>query len=271
MSIWRKVASLLFDESEADVIVEDEMEDISFPEEEPVKVKYKKPESVAPKKESVQQPNEETPHHAFKPIQTQTQNQNQNQMQKPKMSKEDSKRFVSIEVEEQRPKRHEFKHVARNTARPTRVNLGHEEKIDFEVTPVISPIFGSKDKNTNAKASSSGNITLPKKKRTNPLGTIISPYYGIGELEEFEEKAQESIQMKEMKLQEEPPVEEVVEYVVEEDVNSIPLDDLLVENDQDEEDDMMQISLFGDSTPLRDSDHDAILHDSILSKKDVEV
>ena len=41
------------------------------------------------------------------------------------------------------------------------------------------------------------------------------------------------------------------------DLDSIPLDDLIVDNDTEEdEEDMMQISLFGDSTPIKESDNE---------------
>lgn len=236
MSVWKKFASLLFEETDTDIIAEDELEDIAFPEEE--SVKYKKPvytpkpqETTEPKK-TYTQPVEEKP-------------------------KEEPKKFVSIEIGEEEVKRRE---PVSNTSvnvktRSVRGNTERAEKQDYEVSPVISPIFGSKEEQKESKSSSISSMTLPKPKKPNPLGTVISPYYGLGELEEFKAEAQEEIQLKEKIRHEEPTIENIETFEEEEDVNSLSLDELIVDIDQDEEEeDLMQISLFGESTPLRECD-----------------
>lgn len=90
--------------------------------------------------------------------------------------------------------------------------------------------------------------------RKNPLGTIISPYYGVGELEEFEAKAQEKIEEKEKLKKEELPQQEVEKYDLEEEINSVPLEDMIEKTPGEDGDDLMQISLFGESTPISSVD-----------------
>lgn len=92
-----------------------------------------------------------------------------------------------------------------------------------------------------------------QRKKT-PLGTIISPYYGVGELEEFEAKAQEKIEEKEKLKKEELPQQEVEKYDLEEEINSVPLEDMIEKTPGEDGDDLMQISLFGESTPISSVD-----------------
>ena len=91
-------------------------------------------------------------------------------------------------------------------------------------------------------------------RKKNPLGTIISPYYGVGELEEFEAKAQEKIEEKEKLKKEELPQQEVEKYDLEEEINSVPLEDMIEKTPGEDGDDLMQISLFGESTPISSVD-----------------
>ncbi|MGX8852333.1 internalin [Amedibacillus sp. YH-ame10] len=238
MSIWRKLGSMLFEETDADIIVEDELEDISLSE---YKVEQAKKEEIKEEKIIIkEEPKIVQP--VVEPVQ------------------EEGKKFVSIEITDEKPKQsvtttHSVQTKRMNTT-PVR-----EEKVEFEFSPVISPIFGSKDDEKKPKGKGSSlSITLPKAKKANPLGTVISPYYGISELEEFEAEAQETIEKKEKSKTEDilSPQEDIETYVDDEDVNSLSLDDLIMDNDIDEEeDDIMQISLFGESTPIRDSDDEA--------------
>ena len=235
MSIWKKFASLLFEETDADVIAEDELEDISFPEEETIK--YKKPVySPKPQEQPVVEKRE--PESIITPV-------------------KEEKKFVSIEIGDEEPKQREHSAATSTNvkARSVRGNVERVEKSDYEVSPVISPIFGSREEQGKTMASSIRNMTLPKPKKPNPLGTVISPYYGLGELEEFKAEAQEEIELKEKIRHEEPVIENMDMVEEEEDINSLSLDDLIMDNDvEEDEDDLMQISLFGESTPLRDSD-----------------
>ncbi|MCR0556968.1 internalin, partial [[Clostridium] innocuum] len=138
---------------------------------------------------------------------------------------------------------------------PLRVKktVKREEKKEFEFSPVISPIFGSSEEESKPKTKSAAPLPQRSKKK-NPLGTIISPYYGVGELEEFEAKAQEKIEEKEKLKKEELPQQEVEKYDLEEEINSVPLEDMIEKTPGEDGDDLMQISLFGESTPISSVD-----------------
>lgn len=242
MSIWKKFASLLFEESDTDIVAEDELEDISFPEEEVIQ--YKKSQQ----KQKVEKPHVEIP-----PVQNDVIHTDSTK----EAPKEEVKKFISIEISEEKPKRKENE-TTTTRSRTTKMSVTREETEEFEFSPVISPIFGSKEENHKvSKNSSSMSITLPKAKKPNPLGTVISPYYGLGELEEFKAEAQETIEKNEKRKHEAPAIEELEKAEEEDDVNSLSLDDIIVQNDGEDEEDIMQISLFGETTPLRDSDHEA--------------
>lgn len=237
MSVFRKLASLLFEEADEEVIAEDELE--------PVELKEK------PKKEAKQPDIRE--YEPYREPVRETASVRQD-------PKEEEKKFVSIDLEE-KPKVQpvvQKAEKAENT-RPTHVKtLRKEERKEFEFSPVISPIFGAKDEPVKQKKKP---VTVPKtnqrKKKNNPLGTIISPYYGVGELEEFEQQAQEKMEEKEKIKKQELPVEELERHDLEEEINSVPLEELLDETSEEEHDDLMQISLFGESTPIRDADDTA--------------
>ena len=240
MSFWKKVAGLLFEESDS-VVADDELEDISFPE-----------ETIVQKKTIVKQ-KEEPVISTFDTVDFE-EDVEPIVKQQPQ-PQENVKKFVSIEITDEKVEKVKEKEKEIKTRTPIS-SITREEKKDFEFSPVITPIFGSKDETVVEKGKTSM-ITLPKKKHDNPLGTVISPYFGLGELEEFKVEAQETIEKKEKSLQEELPSEEIEQYVEEDDMNSISIDEILVENDTEEDvDDMMQISLFGEATPIRDSDEE---------------
>ena len=68
---------------------------------------------------------------------------------------------------------------------------------------------------------------------------MISPYYGLGELEEMEEQAKEDILRKAEEIESEEDFvafEESEKIELDEtDLDSIPLDDLIVDNDTEED------------------------------------
>lgn len=236
MSVLKKLTSLLFEESVDEVMVEDRMEPIEIKEKpKPVEKKemeQKRKAVVSPKPMFQQEKVEETP-------------------------KEEEKKFVSIDLEE-RPKP---KPVAKQaeTSRTSTGNVTHrkEEKKEFEFSPVISPIFGSKeDKGKPKPIKKSTTSMITKRRKKNPLGTVISPYYGLGELEEFEAEAQEKIEEKEKNRKEGLSENVIASVDVQEEVNSVPLEDMLgdVDMNEDNKDDLMQISLFGESTPVKDTE-----------------
>ena len=237
MSIFQKITNLLFEENDVDVIAEDELEDISLQEEEKQKEK-RLAKAAAAEKEAKQTAANQQP------------------------QLEDSselKKAVRIDLKEEKDSKKATASKRSYSSVSHRSTVLEEQK-EFEFTPVISPIFGASDVETD-KAKKNTSVLLPKSKKQNPLGTVISPYYGLGELEEMEEQAKEDILRKAEKIESEEDFvafEESEKIELDEtDLDSIPLDDLIVDNDTEEdEEDMMQISLFGDSTPIKESDNE---------------
>lgn len=236
MAVFKKLFSLLFEETDAEVIAEDELETIEFKEKKKVKN-----ESV---KEQVYQPVREEP--VYQAAREQTQ--------------EEKKRFVSIDLEENKPA--EVKKEVKASKEPMqRTALKKNDPKDFEFTPVISPMFGAKEEKKKEDKRKQGVQILKKsgtvKKKPNPLGTIISPYFGVNELEEFEEEAKEEIAIKEqikatpVELpQDEMELEQLDQM---EEVANVTLDELLEDDiPSDNAEDLMQISLFGESTPVQE-------------------
>ncbi|PWJ18642.1 internalin [[Clostridium] innocuum] len=233
MSVFKKLAGLLFEEADAEVLAEDELEPIE------IKEKPKKATAspvVEEEKTHVQMEAYFNPHAAAA-----------------KEPKKEEKKFVTIDLEE-KPKEKEKEAIVLSEE-PLRVKkpVKREEKKEFEFSPVISPIFGSSEEESKPKKKSAAPLPQRSKKK-NPLGTIISPYYGVGELEEFEAKAQEKIEEKEKLKKEELPQQEVEKYDLEEEINSVPLEDMIEKTPGEDGDDLMQISLFGESTPISSVD-----------------
>lgn len=238
MSIWRKIVGLFFEENDA-VMVDDELEDISFAD-----------EVVVSKKPSVKAKEEYNKQEEHKSVDV---NVHKQSFVEP-LKETPSTNFINVDVVEE--KTNIKKEVpTRTTKRPVTTSVIKEEKKDYEFSPVISPIFGSKEDDEKHKGTTKSQVR-PQKKHVNPLGTVISPYFGLGELEEFKVEAQEHIEKKEKLLQSDLPIEEMEQFEEDDDVNSISLDDMIVEQETDEEDDMMQISLFGEATSLRESDEE---------------
>lgn len=242
MSIFKKLTSFLFEETDADIIAEDELEEVTL------KTKKEKPIKQEPLKETVPpKVDEAEAFHTAKP---------------------ETKKFVSIDLETKKEVVKEEKNIKETVVKPRSV-LKKDEKKEYEFTPVISPIFGAKEETVKVTGNNQKSITIPRavgKRKENPLGTIISPYYGVNELEAFEEEAkkdieekakskQEDIVMKEdhSELKEEALQEEMLQYVEEEEEHALPLEAILAE-DEKESEDLLQISLFGDSTPIKEAE-----------------
>ena len=173
--------------------------------------------------------------------------------------KQETRKFVSIDLETKKEPAKEVKQPKETIkSRPV---MKKEEKKEYEFTPVISPIFGAKEENAKAKTSTkTPNVNMPRarKRKENPLGTIISPYYGVNELEEFEEEAkkeQEEIIMTETRdeLSSQEMPADLLQKVEEEEEHTLPLEAILADDDTDTED-LLQISLFGDSTPIKEAE-----------------
>lgn len=235
MSVLKKIASLLFEETEAEVLAEDELE--------PIEIK-EKPKPMADEMTAHETHHAESKRPVEKPVYRDT------ATIKPQ---EEEKKFVSINLEE-KPKVKPVEKVVEPLRKKHVKQEYKEEKREFEFSPVISPIFGSKEESTKPKKKSVI-VAMSRTKKKNPLGTIISPYYGVGELEEFEAEAQEKIVEKEKIRKEGLPMDMIEKLDMEEEVKSIPLEELIDEtNVNEDEEDLMQISLFGESTPIKEAE-----------------
>ena len=220
MSIFNKIAKFLFEETETEIVAEDELETVSF--------SQNKAQDKTVKKDTASQEQQKTPVNTIN-----------------EEPKQDEKKFVSIEVEK-KPKTKPVKKESEKIVLP---------KKEYEQVPVISPMFGATEEKQPVKKKAAVK-PAPKHtaKKVNPLGTIISPYFGAEELEEFEEEAKKDIEIQE-KIEKEDildTVQENMEFNSEEDIKNVSLDDLIEEDEDDSlEKDMLQISLFGDSTPVK--------------------
>lgn len=230
MSIFRKLSSLLFEENEEDTGLEDELVDIG------INRKHNTQERsfTFEEKEERKEPEHET-------------------MEFVKEEPQEEKKFVSIEISEEKPK----EIVIPNVRQSERSTMPKTEKKEYEFSPVISPIFGSKEEDKGL-ARKTISVGASKPKKQNPLGTVISPYYGIHELEEFEAEAKEEIEKNEKSKYEFVAEEDNVILDSEEDIDSIPLEDLLSDKEEDEED-VIQISLFGESASLKEQKEENII------------
>ena len=281
MSILKKITSFLFEEQEDEIIEDDEIQPVTM---KSSAVETKREDS--PKAEEVVKVEEEI-------------------VEKPK---EPVSKFVDITDNDPIEEKKEV--VKETKVEPVK----KEVKKEYEFTPVISPMFGVTEE--EIKASKKANVkpvaTHHMKKKNNPIGTILSPFYGLSEESPFEtpekkvnndikkpepvalkkeEVVQEVVQkpicenttkdevLREQKDSFEPEIpfeksnieqqEDVLlsnekqtlskeEVLLKEEASSIPLEELISE-DKSSEEDLMQISLFGESTPIEECKTDNIL------------
>ncbi|OCN03717.1 hypothetical protein A4S06_04985 [Erysipelotrichaceae bacterium MTC7] len=120
---------------------------------------------------------------------------------------------------------------------------------DFDIPQVISPITGI----TNEKIPEEAEFVTSKPRRSkDSLGTVISPFFGEVELEEFHQQAQ--VELAVNKISE-------VDDVEEDEVENISLDQI-VASPYEQEDEMVQFSLFGDDAPIRELHEEEQTEDS---------
>lgn len=105
---------------------------------------------------------------------------------------------------------------------------------EFEIPQVISPIRGLKEEEVE---KSSNYVPKVTKKHKNTFGAVISPFFG------------EDIET----IVETPKAEEMKQEYVEEDIENISLDDI-VEQDELASDAIIQYSLFGGATRIKEED-----------------
>lgn len=211
MNVLKKIASYLFEEEELDddVIVEDELKPVVFAneqKEEVVKKELPKVTNYESQKKVIEENKEMTSSH----------------------------QFGSITLDG--PKKEGIK----------RKTLERNPKQEYEMSPVISPMYGTGkvDKNSVSKK-------VISVKKNNPLGTVISPMYGSTELEKMEEKAVIELEKKEEKHT----------NIVEEVLVDIPLDQMLVKDEPIESDDVLQFSLFGEDEVVKHANQLSIMNE----------
>ncbi len=141
------------------------------------------------------------------------------------------KKDFNIQIEEA-PKKEEIK------VKKSERSVSERKEKDIEINSVISPMFGSNTKKSveNVKMESA-----PVKKKDG-LGTIISPMYGQAELIVHEKEAIEKIEKNQ---------KEMVPLMEDDDwKNDIPIEELITNEEENE--DCVQFSLFGDATEIKE-------------------
>ncbi len=242
MSLRKKIISFFFEESDEDVIVDDEIKDIKFDNSDKiVDTTYEQIKKTNSDVNMVGESNE--------------------------ISKQEISKFVNIEVEKKVETSKETKEIK------TKQAYHRDEKKEYEYTPVISPMFGvaeHENKQNLEKKHPKKSMRVIKKK-TNPLETIISPYFGLGELEEFDTKTKqdkekvedkeesfiisnqdEKAEISDISVQESLFSEEVMNEIKKEESKAVPLETIISNDSEKDKENLMQISLFGDSTPIKE-------------------
>lgn len=237
MAFFKKIASFFFEETEEDVVLEEELQLVDIKKKDPPKV-------TEPVKEEVISPVEikKTPLSEAQHVDTSMKQE----------VEDENHKFVNIDITEQKETVKKVKEAVSETKRETVVERSiRKEKVEYEFTPVISPIFGSTEDETKprqAKKVHSSSVMSKRTSKKNPLGTIISPYFGVNELEEFEEKAQKRIQDKDKTKRDDIRIEPVVQVEPKEKVKSMSLADMLLGDDSiSNEESPTQIPQFGET------------------------
>lgn len=247
MSLRKKIISFFFEESDEDVIADDEIKDIKFDNSDKiVDTTYEQIKKTNSDVNMVGESNE--------------------------ISKQEISKFVNIEVEKKEKKVETSKETKEIK---TKQAYHIDEKKEYEYTPVISPMFGvaeHENKQNLEKKHPKKRMRVIKKK-TNPLETIISPYFGLGELEEFDTKTKQDIkkekvedteesfiisnqdekaEISDISVQESLFSEEVMNEIKKEESKAVPLETIISNDSEKDKENLMQISLFGDSTPIKE-------------------
>lgn len=237
----KKLMSFLFEEEEEEVYADGELEEAIFKD---VPKKNIDPEPV------VSQPRQEPRSYARQQAVATPQVP---PVPQPTISKEEPRKFTSIEIE---PKKEVTAGTQQATRRkPISVDApirAEKQKSDFNLAPIISPIFGSNDENNSspleAKVPAIGGTKQKK------AMDVISPMYGIATPEEPTAKSTKTVEGKRHAA---APKVEIEETKEEQELPDLPLE-AMIKKDEDVEDDTMQISLFGEDAPVHkatDSDY----------------
>lgn len=173
----------------------------------------------------------------------------------------DNKPFTGINADVEKPKE---KRVVKENVRPRKENKA-DSGAEYEFRPVLSPIYGNMKESEKEPKDVHDAIHLPKAKTKNPLNTVLSPMYGEYELETFEKEAKATIsKRREKELQIESAfVANAAAEAEEEEV--LTLDEMLSVDEEEDANEPVQISLFGESTPIKEV---AASEETIYQKKE---
>lgn len=161
-------------------------------------------------------------------------------------SPEEKKPFTGIDADYKKPVQPEKKG---NETLLQRKETKQETNAEFEFRPVLSPIYGNTADEEKKKQKIHDAVHLPKSKTKNPLNTVLSPMYGEFELENFEKEAKQKLQ--ERRVQKELHIEPSLISDADDEDENLSLDQMLTKDGADENE-PVQISLFGESTPIKD-------------------
>ena len=227
--MWKGLKKLIFNTDNDDISEEGTLSDIELP-----KKEKEKPDVYmeAPLKEAVQASPET-----------------------------DNKPFTGINADVEKLKE---KKVVKENVRLRKENRA-DSGAEYEFRPVLSPIYGNMKESEKEPKDVHDAIHLPKAKTKNPLNTVLSPMYGEYELETFEKEAKATIsKRREKELQIESAfVANAAAEAEEEEV--LTLDEMLSVDEEEDANEPVQISLFGESTPIKEV---AASEETIYQKKE---
>lgn len=175
--------------------------------------------------------------------------------------KTDNKPFTGINADVEKPKE---KKVVKENVRPRKENKA-DSGAEYEFRPVLSPIYGNMKESEKEPKDVHDAIHLPKAKTKNPLNTVLSPMYGEYELETFEKEAKATISKrreKELQIESAFVANDAAEAEEEE---VLTLDEMLSVDEEEDTNEPVQISLFGESTPIKEV---AASEETIYQKKE---
>lgn len=173
----------------------------------------------------------------------------------------DNKPFTGINADVEKPKE---KRVVKENVRPRKENKA-DSGAEYEFRPVLSPIYGNMKESEKEPKDVHDAIHLPKAKTKNPLNTVLSPMYGEYELETFEKEAKATISKrreKELQIESAFVANDAAEAEEEE---VLTLDEMLSVDEEEDANEPVQISLFGESTPIKEV---AASEETIYQKKE---
>lgn len=175
--------------------------------------------------------------------------------------KTDNKPFTGINADVEKPKE---KKVLKENVRPRKENKA-DSGAEYEFRPVLSPIYGNMKESEKEPKDVHDAIHLTKAKTKNPLNTVLSPMYGEYELETFEKEAKATISKrreKELQIESAFVANDAAEAEEEE---VLTLDEMLSVDEEEDANEPVQISLFGESTPIKEV---AASEETIYQKKE---